>query len=325
MSRSGAYENPEIAWFAGQALKNAPRPFPGKNEAVSCCALVNEFDEAAFAAAEILQLSREKGYAFSDMAVLVRDMERYAPLLEAAFDRYGVPFYMDRAESIASMPLVRFLQHAAAALASGFERTELLAFLKCGLMDVTLEEADAFENYTYVWNIDRKKFFSAFSQNPSGYAEREMTRREEAELARAEKVRQLCCDALTAFSRNAGEEGWPRAAYRFLEELKIPERTAEEILFWRQKGEQQTAGDLERTWTAVMELLGTMDVMLAGQHLSEGEFRDLFSICARGYELGRICDYRAVCGREMREGFRSIPKMTLADIAQACEKEEKAE
>ena len=50
-------------------------------------------------------------YAFEEMAVLVRDMERYAPLLEAAFDRYGVPYYMDRVESVDILPLFRFVSH----------------------------------------------------------------------------------------------------------------------------------------------------------------------------------------------------------------------
>ena len=121
------------------------------------------------------------------MAVLVRDMDRYAPLLEAALDRYGVPYYMDRVESIAVMPLTRFLLHAAGALATGFDRTEVLSFLKCGMTGLSLEELDAFEGYSYVWNISGDGFFTPFRQNPAGYAPREMSAREQEELARAKR------------------------------------------------------------------------------------------------------------------------------------------
>ena len=37
------------------------------------------------------------------------------------------------------------------------------------------------------------------------------------------------------------------------------------------------------------------------------------------------CDYRAVCGHESRDGFRSLGKTTLEDIAAACESAEKGE
>lgn len=282
------YSDPALSWFSEQALKNNPRPFPGENTGVRCCALLNEFDEASFAAAEILRMAKDEGYAFEEMAVLVRDMARYAPLLEAAFDRYGIPYYMDRVESIGSMPLVRFLQHAAGVLAAGFDRTELLGFLKCGMVGLSLEELEAFESYTYVWNTCRDGFFTPFRQNPAGYTDREMTEREQEELARAEKVRELCCALLTGFRQEGEEDSWPRAAYRLLERLNLPERMSGWILDQRQKGAQKEADDLERTWEAVMELLDTMEVMLSGQTLTAREFRDLFSVCAGSCSLGRI-------------------------------------
>lgn len=44
------------------------------------------------------------------------------------------------------------------------------------------------------------------------------------------------------------------------------------------------------------------------------------SVCPCNY-----CDYRAVCGHESRDGFRSLGKTTLEDIAAACESAEKGE
>ncbi len=282
------FADDSLRWFADQALKNSPRPYSGENTGVRCCGLLNEFDEAAFAAAELLRLAKEEGYAYEEMAVLVRDMDRYAPLLEAALDRYGIPYYMDRVESIAVMPLVRFLLHAAGALAAGFDRTEVLSFLKCGMTGLSLEELDAFEGYSYVWNITGDGFFTPFRQNPAGYAQREMSAREQEELARAEKVRELCCALLSGFRRDGEELSWPQAALRLFLGLELPERMSGWIQERRQQGRQREADDLERTWTAVMELLNTMETMLSGQKLTPREFRDLFSVCAEGCSLGRI-------------------------------------
>ena len=155
------------------------------------------------------------------------------------FDRYGIPYYMDRTESIASMPLVRFIQHAAGALTAGFDRAEVLSFLKCGMTDLGLEELDAFESYSLVWNIDREGFFTPFTQNPAGFADREMTEGEKAELSKAESVRELCVSLLSAF-RKEGEEGsWPRAVLKLLTDLSLPERLSRKILSLQQQGRQQ--------------------------------------------------------------------------------------
>lgn len=36
------------------------------------------------------------------------------------------------------------------------------------------------------------------------------------------------------------------------------------------------------------------------------------------FNRGLYCDYRQICGHEARDGFRSIRKTTLEDIAAAC-------
>ena len=288
LTEAAGFSDPSLQWFVKEALKNAPKPYTEENTGVICCEMLNEFDEASFAAARILELVRGKEYAFEETAVLVRDMDRYAPLLEAAFDRYGIPYYMDRTESIASMPLVRFIQHAAGALTAGFDRAEVLSFLKCGMTDLSLEELDAFESYSLVWNIDREGFFTPFTQNPAGFADREMTEGEKAELSKAESVRELCVSLLSAF-RKEGEEGsWPRAVLKLLTDLSLPERLSRQILSLQRQGRQQEAEDQKRTWSSVMDLLDVMERMLAGQPMTIREFRDSFSVCVAGCSLGRI-------------------------------------
>ena len=74
-------------------------------------------------------LAREEEYTFSEMAVLVRDMERYAPLLEAAFEsvRYR----------ILHGPRREYCGHAAGevypacrrVVMTGFDRSEVLGAL----------------------------------------------------------------------------------------------------------------------------------------------------------------------------------------------------
>ena len=278
-----------LGHFAGEILRTGPAPFPGENDAVECAGLFHEFDEAEFAAARILHYAREDGYAFEEMAVLVRDMDKYAPLLEAAFERYGIPYTMDRVESVDILPLFRFCTHLIRAAASGNSREELLALLKCGVLEFPLEDAAAFESYTYVWNIDRGQFAEPFARNPSGFSPNPMTPKEEEELSAAESVRKLLNGWISAFfGAYERERSWPRALYRVLEQMDLPAKTAGKILSLQKENRQKDADDLRRSWEVLMDILSTMDKVLGEEQVDLREFSSLFSVCAAGYDLGRI-------------------------------------
>lgn len=95
-----------------------------------------------------LQALREEGYAYAQMAVLVRSRTSLSPL-EAAFRARGVPYVLRRGRSFFTRPEVRDLYHALClSLLEGppspEERLSLLAFLRgpfVGLNPLALEEA----------------------------------------------------------------------------------------------------------------------------------------------------------------------------------------
>ncbi len=288
LDRDG-FAAPELAHFSKEVLRSNPRPFAGENRAVECAALFHEFDEAEFAAARVLAYAREEGYAFEEIAVLVRDLPKYGPLLEAAFDRYDIPFYMDRVESVDVLPLFRFVTHLMQAAAKRYAREELLAMLKCGLLPLSLGEIAAFESYTYVWNVDHHQLLEPFSRHPAGYAAQPMTGAESEELAAAEAVRQQAVGWISFFlERYEALCSWPRALYAVLERMDLPARIGERVLALAKENRQQDSDDLRRSWEALAQLLTVMDRVLAGQRLDLRDFCALFTAGAAGCELGRI-------------------------------------
>lgn len=278
-----------LAHLSREILLPNPRPFAGENHAVACAALFHEFDEAEFAAARILAYAREEGFAFEEIAVLVRDLPKYAPLLEAAFERYDIPFYMDRVESVDALPLFRFVTHLMQAAARRYSREEVLAMLKCGLLDVSLEEIAAFESYTYVWNLDHGQLLEPFHRHPAGYTAQPMTEAESAELAAAESVRQRAVGGIAFFlEQQKALSSWPRALYAVLERMDLPARIGEQVLALAREGRQQDSDDLRRSWEALAGLLTVMDRVLGGREIELRDFCAVFSAGAAGCELGRI-------------------------------------
>src|SRR5262249_31049707 len=105
----------------------------------------NQEAEVTLAAREIMRRVRG-GLRFRDISVLVRNFEGYHPLFSRVFSRYGVPFFMDRRESVTHHPLAELTRSALRTVAFGWSREDWFAALKTGLMPISDEEIDQLEN-----------------------------------------------------------------------------------------------------------------------------------------------------------------------------------
>ena len=95
------------------------------------------FSEAEQAAARILRLVREDGFRFRDIAVAARNLEEYAPVLEAVFERYGVPLYLSQRSDVLEKPVLSLIAGVLDSVAGGFEYEDMFRWLKTGLAGIS--------------------------------------------------------------------------------------------------------------------------------------------------------------------------------------------
>lgn len=55
----------------------------------------NQYSEVEHVAANIVKLVRDKGYRYSDIAVICRNIDTYASLCKAIFAEYEIPVFID--------------------------------------------------------------------------------------------------------------------------------------------------------------------------------------------------------------------------------------
>jgi ATP-dependent helicase/nuclease subunit B len=141
--------------FAGnQALQHlefhwaAPQPFD-KNisitDAVRVAACADAEAEVVLAAREILRFVRAGG-RFREVNVLARDLKTYHDALVNTFQRYEIPFFLDRRESVSHHPLAELSRNALRTVAFSWARDDWFAALKTGLAPVSETEIDRLEN-----------------------------------------------------------------------------------------------------------------------------------------------------------------------------------
>ena len=120
----------------------------------------NPETEAVFAAREVLKFVRAKdaGNRFRDCAVLVRQLDGYHKPLARIFRRYGIPFFLDRRESVAHHPLAELTRSALRTVAFDWQNDDWFAALKAGFSPVVETETDRLENTALEFGWRGKKW-----------------------------------------------------------------------------------------------------------------------------------------------------------------------
>jgi ATP-dependent helicase/nuclease subunit B len=162
--------NPELAHLEklwGQPPQEVERPETGNSKLkITSCATPEA--EAVFAAREILKSIRA-GNRFRDCALLVRNLENYHKPLARAFRRYGIPFFLDRRESVAHHPLAELTRSALRTVTFDWRHDNWFAALKAGFCAVAETDIDRLENTALKFGWRGKKWREPL---PDEFAER---------------------------------------------------------------------------------------------------------------------------------------------------------
>ena len=129
-------------------------------EQISVTACANPEAEAVLAARELLKFVR-RGNRFRECAVLVRNLEGYHAPLARVFRRYGIPFFLDRRESVAHHPLAELTRSALRTVAGDWQPDDWFAVLKAGFTPLLEEEIDRLENAALEFGWRGKKWREA--------------------------------------------------------------------------------------------------------------------------------------------------------------------
>jgi len=168
-------ENSGLAWleanWESSIVPQATLRTPHSAISITACAKVDT--EAMLAAREILKFVRA-GARFRDCAVLVRNLDGYHKPLARAFRRYGVPFFLDRRESVAHHALAELSRSAFRTVAFDWLHDDWFATLKTGFSGVEEIEIDRLENAALEYGWRGKKWLEPL---PAGDASLELLRK----------------------------------------------------------------------------------------------------------------------------------------------------
>lgn len=110
-----------------------------------------------------------QGYRYKDILVLLGDVDAYHLQVGHIFDKFEIPYYFGKAESMSDHPLVQFIDSLERSRRYNWRREDILNLVKSGLFANFTEEAmDRFEQYLDFADINGyTKFSRDFTINSS--------------------------------------------------------------------------------------------------------------------------------------------------------------
>ncbi|MCU0082411.1 ATP-dependent nuclease subunit B [Streptococcus danieliae] len=244
----------------GPKTEQAPLELP-----LSLHKLANPQQEIEWVARRIRRLLAD-GYRYKEIRLLLGDVGTYAPQVATIFDRYQIPFYIGRRESMADHPLVHFVESLESLVRRHFRREDLVNLLQTGLYG-SFATAD----------LDQLESYLRFSDcNGLTALQRTFTANDgdRYDLDRLNQIRDAVLAPLLPFVKARKQKGSSllKKFRALLEEIALPANLARlsQDLDLREQEQQAEA------WKAFSDLFVQMDRLVGETSLSLAAFLELW-------------------------------------------------
>lgn len=264
---------------------------PKESEAVRLFSASNVYEEAEAAAMHICELV-QGGMHYGEIAVVVRDTETYRGILDAAFERYHIPFFLSERTDFSSKPIARLILSALRAVSHNYRQADVITLLKTGLCGIDLKDAALFEEYCQTWHIGGKRFFDeVWSMNPDGLTTDRSPRAEEI-LAAANRVRQQLITPLLSLSADLKSSRRMidrcKALYNYLCSLNVSHLLSERAKKELELGRRRDAGETLRLYGMSVEILTTLSGLMPEEEVTTEEFLSAVSLMLASFDMGSV-------------------------------------
>lgn len=234
---------------------------------------------------KIRDLIREEGLAYRDIAIIMGDLEGYAPHVETEFGQMEIPCFIDRTRGIVLNPMVEYIKSALELYLKDFSYEAVFHYLRSGLADMEPDEVDILENYVIQTGIRGIRSYSRLFTHKT----QDMEEDEEA-LARLNHLREQLMEQVGMLHMESREQvkAYVNKLYDFLVQNKVQKKLADFEREFDAAGDLSRAREYAQIYRLIMELLEQIYGLLGEEVISLQEFSDILEAGFGEIEVGTI-------------------------------------
>lgn len=289
LKNSQKFKSNGIKLLESQIFRTKRDKFEQKVDDVLVFTGNTKYDEADFVCRMIKKFVYEGKYRYNDFAVITRNDEIYRGILDVAFEKYKIPYFMDCREEITTKALMMAVLSVLEIINGNFSSQSIFKYLKTGLVDVVSDEIFELENYVLFWNITGKRWLSEFTANPDGYAK--MSEESQRKLLRINALREKIIFPLQKFKQSVDKatgEIITKKMYELLCDINMTEGLRNFCKSLSASNQQNLADEQVRLWNLLVEILEKMAAILKNKSISLKKYAELLKLVMTSYDIAFI-------------------------------------
>ena len=252
-------------------------------------------DEVDAAARAIRRLTADR-LRYRQIAVLVRNVDHYAELVQSSFRRHGIPLFIDRRRTAEHHPLVQLVRSALRCATVGFPLDAVLTVARSGLVGLTPTDGDLLENYY----LEHRLRPECWTQEPDwSFSVRRLHRREDGEDEFVEQrfeprtVNDLRRNLVAGLQPLLDVMATPNATVsqrvagllKMLDACAVRKTMTQWIEAADRSGEFEHRDEHLQVWTEFVELIDQLVDLLGDEELSPQEFVEVLDYGFEQFDL----------------------------------------
>ena len=265
---------------------------PEETGAIRAIVCPDPYEEAEALALHVAE-AYQAGTSYGEMAIVVRDTSSWEGILDAALDKYRIPYFLSKNTDLNHKPAARLLLTALRCIARHYPAEEIMTLCKTGLLGLPLRDMDYFAEYVDTWQLTGKRMTEeGWSMNPDGYVV-EMSPRARDILRAANSVREKVMTPLMDLeSKLKGASTVTEecaALYEYLCALEVRSTLTQQAEEYLSLGQAREAGEQVRLWSFITETLATVaSVMEDAEPLTPDELCAALSLVFSRTDIGSV-------------------------------------
>ena len=248
------------------------------------------YEECRAAAYKVLQ-HVGNGYRYRDVALVCTDVSAYRDTINLVFNRCGIPVYLSGTEEILEKSVITTVLAAMDAALGGFERQDVLRYLKSNLSPLQPGDVDLLENYSILWGISGNRWLIPWTNHPNGLGEtwNDHAKQKLDKLNQSRAIALKPLEKLRDKFRKADRlSDQILALYAFFEEIHLAERLKRLAETMDMAGDNRSAQILNQLWEILLSAMEQLYDILGDTVWDNGTFTRLFMLLLSQYDVGTI-------------------------------------
>lgn len=289
LEKSWRFKSDGLKYLENQVFRLKKKPYFQNVDDVYIYNGNTQYDEADFISRTIKRLVCEQGYKYGNFAVITRNDEVYKGIMDISFEKYNIPYFMDRREDIDAKPLMHLVLSTLEIINKNYSSESIFRFLKTGLSGFDFDDISILENYVLFWGITGKRWLSDFTSNPDGYGE--MSPESSEKLLKINNIRKNIIEPIKKLKEktvNTTGDVITESLYGFLMEINLLENLKYFYNNLNDSMQNNLAEEQLRLWDLLVDILDRMNVILKGKYMSTGKYAELLRLVINSNDIAFI-------------------------------------